>query len=65
MSGSVRDDSGPWTLEGGGGRKPGRGGQETRKLDSNPDINIHYFRPTDLLNTPSDAQSRKESASID
>ena len=31
MSGSVRDDSGPWTLEGGGGRKPGRGGQETRK----------------------------------
>ena len=40
-------------------------GQETRKLDRNPDINIHYFRPTDLLYTPSDAQSRKESASID
>ena len=61
MSGSVRDGSGPWTHEGGGQEL----GQETRKLDRNPDINIHYFRPTDLLNTPSDAQSRKESASID
>ena len=61
MSRSVRDGSGPWTHEGGGQEL----GQETRKLDRNPDINIHYFRPTDLLNTPSDAQSRKESASID
>ena len=33
MSGSVRDDSGPWTLEGGGGqetRKGGAGNPEVR-----------------------------------